>query len=93
MQCQKGMDCTYSATSEGKLDGVKVSNRAPHFSNETFLGHINVAEVQGVVDGFHFADLYKPDTDVLRSCLQDPLPMILCLVQHLPEEMGMCCVS
>ena len=81
----KNIGCTHCSTPESKLDGVKVSNRTPDFSYEAFLGHINVAEVQSVIDCLHLAHLYEPDTDILCRSLQNPLPMILCLVQHLEE--------
>lgn len=79
---------THSASPESKLDGIEVSHRAPDFSNEALLRDVDVAEVQGVVDGLHLAHLDEPHADVFGSCLQDPLPMILRLVQHLAQGSG-----
>lgn len=77
---------THSAPPESKLDGIEVSNRTPHFSNQAFLGHVDVAQVQGVVNRLHLAHFDEPHTDVFSSCLQNPLAMILSLVQHLSEK-------
>lgn len=74
---------THRAPSECKLDGVEFSDRAPDFGNQTLLGHIYIAQVQGVVDGLHLPHFDEPDTDVLSSCLQNPLAVILCLIQNL----------
>lgn len=80
------MACTHRTTPESKLNGIQVSNRTPDFSDETFLGHINIAEVQSMINGFHLAHLYEPNTDVLCSSLKNPLTMIFSLVQYLPWE-------
>lgn len=74
---------THRAPSECKLDGVKFSDRAPDFRNQTLLGHVYVAQVQGVVDGLHLPHFDEPDTDVLSSCLENPLAVILRLIQNL----------
>lgn len=41
-----------------------------------------------MVDGLHLPHLDEPDTDVLSSCLQNPLAVILCLIQDLLGEKG-----
>lgn len=76
---------THSASPESKLDRIKVSNRAPDFSNQALLRHVDVAQVQGMVDSLHLADLDEPHTDIFSGCLQNPLAMILGLVQHLSQ--------
>lgn len=77
---------THSASPESKLDGIEVSHRTPHFSNQALLCHVDVAQVQGVVNGLHLPHFDEPDTDVFSSCLQNPLAMVLGLVQHLAEK-------
>lgn len=79
---------THRAPSECKLDGVEVGDGAPDLCDQALLGHVDVAQVQGVVDGLHLAHLDEPDTDVLSSCLQDPLAVILCLIENLLGEKG-----
>lgn len=81
-----GTASTHSASPESKLDGIEVSNRTPHFSNQALLCHIDVAQVQGVVNRLHLPHFDEPHTDVFSSCLQNPLAMILSLVQHLSEK-------
>ena len=74
---------THSASPESKLDRIEVSNRTPDFSNQALLCHIDIAQIQGMVDSLHLAYFDEPDTDIFSGCLQHPLAMILCLVQHL----------
>lgn len=81
-----GTAATHSASPESKLDGIEVSNRTPHFSNQALLCHVDVAQVQGVVNRLHLPHFDEPHTDVFGSCLQNPLAMILSLVQHLSEK-------
>lgn len=81
-----GTASTHSASPESKLDGIEVSHRTPHFSNQALLCHVDVAQVQGVVNRLHLPHFDEPDTDVFSSCLQNPLAMILRLVQHLSEK-------
>lgn len=68
---------------QSKLDGVHVGDGAPHLGDQTLLGDVDVAQVEGVVDGLHLPHLDEPHSDRLRGGLQDPLPVILGLVQHL----------
>lgn len=77
---------THRAPSECELDGVEVGDGAPHLRNQALLGHVYVAQVQGVVDGLHLPHLDEPDPDVLSRGLQDPLAVILRLIQHLSER-------
>lgn len=74
---------THRAPSECKLDGVEVSDGAPDLRNQTLLGNIYIAEVQSMIDGLHLPYFDEPDTDVLSSCLQNPLAVIFCLIQNL----------
>lgn len=88
--CSSQLHCqlwrTHRAPSERKLDGVEVSNGAPDLCDQTLLGHVDVAQVQGVVNGLHLPHFDEPDSDVLSSCLQDPLAVILCLIENLMGE-------
>lgn len=68
---------------QSKLDGVHVGDGAPHLGDQTLLGDVDVAQVEGVVDGLHLPHLDEPHSDRLGGGLQDPLPVILGLVQHL----------
>lgn len=74
---------TYCASAQRKLYGVQVWDRTPDFSDQTLLGHINVAQVECVVDCLHLPHFDEPNPHCLRGGLQHPLTMILCLVQHL----------
>ncbi len=58
---------TYSASPECHLNLVQVLYRTPTFCNQTLLSDIQIEEIQGVIDGFQFANLDEPDTDVLGS--------------------------
>lgn len=77
---------THRAPSERELNGVKVGDGAPDLCNQTLLSHIDVAQVQCVVDGLHLPHFDEPDADVLGSRLQNPLAVVLCLIQHLWER-------
>lgn len=68
---------------QSELDGVHVGDGAPHLGDQTLLGDVDVAQVEGVVDGLHLPHLDEPHSDRLGGGLQDPLPVILGLVQHL----------
>lgn len=68
---------------QSKLDGVHVGDGAPHLGDQTLLGDVDVAQVEGVVDGLHLPHLDEPHSDRLGGGLKDPLPVILGLVQHL----------
>lgn len=79
---------THRAPPESKLDRVEVGDGTPDFSDQAFLCHVDVAQVQGVIDRLHLAYFDEPDPDIFSSCLQNPLAMILCLVQHLSQGRG-----
>lgn len=79
---------THGASSESKLDGIEVRDRTPDFSNQALLGHVNVTQVQGMVDSLHLPHFDEPDADIFSSCLQDSLAMVLRLVQHLAWKSG-----
>lgn len=77
---------THRPPPQCKLDGVHVRHRTPHLSNQTLLRDVNVAEVEGVVDGLHLPHLNEPHPDGLGRSLQDPLPVIFSLVQNLYDQ-------
>lgn len=77
---------THSASPESKLDRIEVSHGTPDFSNQALLCHIDIAQIQGMVDGLHLAYFDEPHTDIFSGRLQNPLAMILCLVQHLSQR-------
>jgi hypothetical protein len=56
---------TYSAPTKRQLNGLQVQRRHPALSNETLLCHVQVEQVQSVVDGFDLAHLHEPVGDVL----------------------------
>jgi hypothetical protein len=66
---------TYSAPAKRQLNGLQVQRRHPALGNETLLGHVQVEQVQSVVDGLDLAHLHKPVGDVLG-----------CGGQHLCEQ-------
>lgn len=73
---------SYRSTTQSHLNGLDIQNWNPAFSDETLLGHIQVKQVQRVVDGLDLADLDEPVFEVLGSCDQDAMTMILCLTQN-----------
>ena len=74
---------TYRAAAQGELDGVQVGHGAPHLSDQTLLGHVDVAQVERVVDGLHLPHLDEPHAHRLGGRLEHPLPVVLSLVQDL----------
>lgn len=74
---------THRPPTQSKLDGVQIRDRTPHLCDQTLLCHVNVAEVERVVDGLHFSHFDEPHPDGLGCSLQDPLPVVLSLVQYL----------
>ncbi len=74
---------TYSAWLESLLYLWQVIDGAPALCDQTLLCHIQVEHVQCVVDGFDLAHLDEPNLDVLGSCYQHSVTMILGLRQHL----------
>lgn len=71
---------THRPPPQSKLDGVQVGDGTPHLGDQTLLGHVDVAEVESVVDGLHFPHFDEPHPDGLGCSLQDPLPVVLSLV-------------
>lgn len=58
----------------------------PHLSDQALLRHVDVAEVESVVDCLHFSHFDEPHSDGLGCSLQDPLPVVLSLVKYLWEQ-------
>ncbi len=50
---------TYSSPPQGQLYLVQISHGTPAFSDQAFLGHIQVKKVKGVVNGFDLPNLEK----------------------------------
>lgn len=74
---------THRAPTQSELDGVQVGDGAPHLCDQTLLRHVDVAQVQSVVDGLHLSHFDEPHSDGLGCSLQDPLPVVLSLVKYL----------
>lgn len=83
-----GGSISHRSPAQGELDGVQVGHGTPHLSDQTLLGHVDVAQVEGVVDGLHLPHLDEPHPHRLGGGLQDPLPVVLRLVQHLVRGRG-----
>lgn len=81
LQCDSSV--SHRSPAQGELDGVQVGHGTPHFGDQTLLGHVDVAQVEGVVDGLHLPHLDEPHPHRLGGGLQDPLPVVFRLVQHL----------
>lgn len=77
---------THRPPTQSELDGVQIRDGAPHLGDQTLLRHVDVAEVESVVDGLHLPHFDEPHSDGLGCSLQDPLPVVLSLVQHLWEQ-------
>ena len=77
---------SYISPLKSLLYPVKISYRAPAFGNETFLCDIKVEHIQHVVDGFDFPHFNEPNLDILGSCHQHPMSVVLGLPKHLKSQ-------
>lgn len=71
------------STAQSYLDLLEVVDRAPAFTDEAFLRHVEVEHVESVVDRFDLPHLDEPDLDVLGGSHQDAVTMVLRLTQNL----------
>lgn len=69
----------YRSSPQRQLDGLHVQRRHPALSNETLLRHVQIEQVQRVVNGLDLAHLYEPVLDVLRSSNQHAVTVVLSL--------------
>lgn len=74
---------THRAPPQCLLDSVKVLHRTPALGDQTFLGHVQVQHVEGVVNGLDLPHLDEPNLYVTGRCHQNPVPVILSLTQNL----------
>ena len=56
---------------ERHLDLFQIGSRDPAFGDQTLLGHVQVEQIQGVVDGFDLADLDEPPLDFFGGLSKD----------------------
>jgi hypothetical protein len=77
----------YSSPPEGQLNGLQVQNRHPALCDQTLLGHIQVEQVQRVINGFDLAHFNEPVLDVFCSSNQDSMSMVLSLTQNLQAKL------
>jgi hypothetical protein len=80
---QSAARMAYSSPPEGQLNGLQVQNRHPALRDQTLLGHIQVKQVQCVIDGFDLAHFHEPVLDVFCSSNQDSVSVVLSLTQNL----------
>ena len=52
---------------ERGLDSVKLGDRAPALGNQTLLGHIQIEEIQRVVDRFDLSHFRQPSSHISGS--------------------------
>lgn len=64
------------------LNRLEVQQRHPALRDQTLLRHVQIEQVQRVVDRFDLAHLHEPILQVLGSRHQHPVPMVLRLAEH-----------
>lgn len=74
----------YGATRERVLRRLEVLDRQPALADETLVGHVQVEQVERVVDGFDLAHFDEPHDQIARCILQRAPPVLFRLLQHLP---------
>ena len=74
---------TYRATPERQLDVLQIQDGNPALGYETLLRHVQVEQVQRMINRLYLSHLHEPVLYVLRGCHEHPVTMVLSLVQHL----------
>lgn len=72
------------------MDGLDVQHGNPTFGDETLLGHVQVEQVERVVNRFDFADLHEPVLEVLGGSDQHAVTMVLRLSQDGVQVLDSC---
>jgi hypothetical protein len=78
-----GASAAFGSATEGELDSFHVGDGHPTFGDQTFLGHVQIEEIQRVVDGFDFTHFDEPVADVFGSGYQHAVAMVLRLAEDL----------
>ena len=65
------------ASPESHLDRRKVGGRDPALGDQTLVGHVQVEEVESVVDGLDLTNLDEPQLDVFRGRREDSLAVVV----------------
>lgn len=78
---QVKFDFSYSSTTQCHLDSFNVQNWHPAFSNQTLLSHVQVEQVERVINRLDFANLHKPVLKIFRCGNQNAMTMVLSLSQ------------
>uniref|UniRef100_A0A1B0CGE4 Uncharacterized protein n=1 Tax=Lutzomyia longipalpis TaxID=7200 RepID=A0A1B0CGE4_LUTLO len=72
------------------LNGLNIKYRHPTFRNETLLCHVQIKEIERVIDCLDFAHFHEPILQVLRRRHEDTVPMILSLAQYSVQILNAC---
>ena len=83
-----GGPSAHRATPQCQLDLVEVDDGTPALADEALVRHVEVEEVQRVVDRLHLAHLHEPHLDVLGGSDEHAMTVVLGLAQHLRREDG-----
>lgn len=73
---------SYRSASQSQLDGLCVEQRDPALGNQTLLRHVQVEQVESVIDGLDLADLDEPIFEFLRRGDEHAMTMILSLTEN-----------
>lgn len=75
--------CLYRSPAQCQLDSLQVQGRHPALGDEALLRHIQIEQVQRVVDGLNLAHLHEPVFDVLGGSHENAVTVVLRLSENL----------
>jgi hypothetical protein len=78
------------STKQTKVDRRDVKNRHPALGDQTLMRHVQVEQVQRVVNRLDLADFHEPVLEVLGSGDQHAMTMILSLSQDSVQVLDSC---
>lgn len=78
----------YRALLQRAPQALQVGLRAPDFSDEALVCHVEAAHVQNVVNGFHFLHLDDTGVDRFGGFTQHLPQIVLRFVKHLGKDRG-----
>lgn len=76
----------YRSTSQSQLNIFQIQDGHPTLGNQTLLSHVQIEEIERVVDRLDFAHFDKPVLDIFGGRHQNTVPMVLGLAQNLKRS-------
>jgi hypothetical protein len=70
------------APSQSHLNRRQIGGRDPALSYQTLVGHVQVEEVEGVIDGFDLPHLDEPQLDILGGGGKNTLAVVVGLTDN-----------